>query len=179
LEAERKVRIIRKNLEASHTRQKSYHDKRRKPLQFEVGDHVYLKVSPTKGVQRFVIKGKLSPHYIGPYEITKACGLVVYKLKLPLKMSTIHNVFHVSQFKKCIWVLTEVLVEPEVEIEPELSYQEHPSKILDYKERSTHAKTIKMYKIQWSNHVGEEATWETEEYLSNNYLDFLPKKVGT
>jgi hypothetical protein len=118
LEAARKVKIIRKNLEAAQARQKSYHDKRRKPLQFEVGDHVYLKVSPTKGVQRFRIKGKLAPRYIGSYEITEACGPVAYKLKLPLKMSAIHNVFHVSQLKKCIRVPTEVLVEPEMEIEP-------------------------------------------------------------
>jgi hypothetical protein len=74
-EAERKVKLIRKNLEAAQARQKSYHD-RRKPLQFEVRDFVYLKVSPTKGVQRFGIKGKLAPHYIGPYEIIKACGPV-------------------------------------------------------------------------------------------------------
>jgi hypothetical protein len=95
-EAERKVKLIRKNLEAAQARQKSYHDKRRKPLQFEVGDFVYLKVSPTKGVQRFGIKGKLAPRYIGPYEIIEACGPVAYKLKLPSKMSAIHNVFHVS-----------------------------------------------------------------------------------
>jgi hypothetical protein len=101
-EAKRKVELIRKNLEAAHARQKSYHDKRRKPLQFEVGDFVYLKVSPTKGVQRFGIKGKLAPRYIGPYEIIEACGPVAYKLRLPPKMSAIHNVFHVSQPKKCI-----------------------------------------------------------------------------
>jgi hypothetical protein len=95
-EAERKVKLIRKNLEAAQARKKSYHDKRRKPLQFEVGDFVYLKVSPAKGVQRFGIKGKLAPRYIGPYEIIEACGPVAYKLKLPSKMSAIHSVFHVS-----------------------------------------------------------------------------------
>jgi hypothetical protein len=84
-EAERKLILIRKNLEAAQARQKSYHDKRRKPLQFEVGDFVYLKVSPTKGVQRFGIKGKLASRYIGPYEIIEACGPVAYKLKLPPK----------------------------------------------------------------------------------------------
>jgi hypothetical protein len=95
-EAERKVKLIRKNLEPAQARKKSYHDKRRKPLQFEVGDFLYLKVSPTKGVQRFGIKGKLAPRYIGPYEIIEACGPVAYKLELPPKMSAIHNVFHVS-----------------------------------------------------------------------------------
>jgi hypothetical protein len=134
---------------------------------------------PTKGVQRFGIKGKRAPRYIGPYEVTEASGPVAYKLKLPPKMSAIHNVFHVSQLKKCIRGPKKVLVEPEVEVEPDLSYQEHPSKILDCKEGSTCAKAIKMYKIQWSNHTEEEATWEAKDYLSKNYPDFLPKKVGT
>ena len=94
-------------------------------------------------------------------------------------MYVIHNVFHVFQLKKCIRLRTKVLLEPKVEIEPDLPYQEHPSKILDCKERSTRAKAIIMYKIQWSNHTKEEATWETEEYLSRNYPDFLTEEVGT
>jgi hypothetical protein len=179
LKAEDKARVIKKNLEAAQARQKSYHDKRRKPLQFEVGDHVYLKVSPTKGVQRFGIKGKLAPHYIGPYEIKGTCGPVAYKLKLPPHMSALHDVFHVSQLKKCVRLPTEVLSKPKLEIEPDLSYQEHPIKILDRKERSTRAKSIKMYKIQWSHHSEEEATWETEDFLRSHYPDFLPKEIGT
>jgi hypothetical protein len=179
LEAEDKVWVIKKNLEAAQARQKSYHDKRRKPLQFEVGDHVYLKVSPTKGVQRFGVKGKLAPRYIGPYEIKETCGPVAYQLKLPPHMSAIHDVFHVSQLKKCVRLATEVLSEPEVEIEPDLSYQEHPVKILDQRERSTRARSIKMYKIQWSNHSEEEATWETEDFLHSHYPDFLPQEIGT
>jgi hypothetical protein len=178
-EAERKVKIIRKNLEAAQARQKIFHDKRRKPLQFEVGDFVYLKLSPMKGVQRFGIKGKLAPHYIGPYEIIEACGPVAYKLMLPPKMSAIHHVFHVSQLKKCVRLPTEVITAPEMEIEPDLSYQEHPFKVLDCKERPTRARTIKMYKIQWSNHSKEEATWETEDFLRSNYPDCLPKELST
>jgi hypothetical protein len=109
-------------------------------------------------VQRFGIKHKLAPRYIRPYEIIEACGPMAYKLKLPPKMCVIHNVFHVSQLKKCVRLPTEVITEPDVEIEPDLSYQEHPSKVLDCKERSTHARSIRMYKIQWSNHSEEEAT---------------------
>jgi hypothetical protein len=102
LEVEDKVRVIKKNLEAAQARQKSYYDKRRKPLQFKMGDHVYLKVSPSKGVQRFGIKGKLAPRYIGPYEINETCGPVAYQLKLPPYMSAIHDVFHVFQLRKCV-----------------------------------------------------------------------------
>jgi hypothetical protein len=178
-EAKRKVKLIRKNLEAAQARQKSYHDKRITPLQFEVGDFVYLKVSPTKGMQRFGIKGKLAPRYIGPYESRETCGPVAYKLKLPPKMSAIHDVFHVSQPKKCVRLPSEIIAEPEMEIEPDLLYQEYSSKVLDCKERSTRAKSIKMYKIQWSNHSEEEATWETKEFLRSNFPDCLHEGTGT
>jgi hypothetical protein len=178
LEAEEKVRVIKKNLEAAQARQKSYHDKRRKPLHFEVGDHVYLKVSPTKGVQRFGIKGKLAPRYIVPYKIKETCGPVAYQLKLPPHMLAIHDVFHVSQLRKCVRLPTEVLPKPKLEIEPDLSYQEHPVKVLDQKERSTRARSIRMYKVQWSNDTEEEATWETEDFLRYRFPDFLLKGVG-
>jgi hypothetical protein len=143
-----------------------------------VGDHVYLKVSSTKGVQRFGIKVKLAPRYIGPSEIKETCGPVAYQLKLPPHMSAVHDVFHVSQLRKCVRLPTEVLSEPELEIEPDLSYQERPIKILVWKERSTRARSIQMYKIQWSNHSEEEATWETEDFLRSHFPDFLPKGVG-
>jgi hypothetical protein len=144
-----------------------------------VGDHVYLKVSRTKGVQRFGLKGKLAPRYIRPYEIIEICGPVAYQLKLPPHMSAVHDVFHVSQLRKCVRLPTEVLPEPELEIEPDLSYQEHPVKVLDQKERSTRARSIRMYKVQWSHHSVEEATWETEDFLRSRFPDFLPKGVGT
>jgi hypothetical protein len=144
-----------------------------------VGDHVYLKVSPTKGVQRFGIKGKLAPRYIGPYEIIETYGPVAYQLKLPPHMSAVHDVFHVSQLRKCVRLPTEVLLEPELEIEPDLSYQEHPVKVLAQKERSTRAGSIRMYKVQWSHLSVEEATWETEDFLCSRFPDFLPKGVGT
>jgi hypothetical protein len=81
--------------------------------------------------------------------------------------------------RRCVRLPTEVLPEPEIEIEPDLSYQEHPIKVLDQKERSTRAKSIKMYKVQWSHHSIEEATWETEGFLRSRFPDFLPKGVGT
>ena len=90
-------------------RQKSHFDKRRKPLQFEVGDHIYLRVSPTKGVQRFGEKGKLAPRYVGPYEIMEVYGPVAYRVRLPSQLSTIYDIFHISQLKKCVRVPTEII----------------------------------------------------------------------
>jgi hypothetical protein len=104
-------------------------------------------VSPTKGIQRFGIKGKLVPRYIGPYEIKEICGPVAYQLKLPPHLSAVRDVFHVSQLRKCVRLPTKVLLEPELEIKLDLSYQEHPVKVLDQKERSTRARSIKMYKV--------------------------------
>jgi hypothetical protein len=94
-------------------------------------------------------------------------------------MSAIHDVFHVSQLRKCVRLPTEVLPEPELEIELDLYYQEHPIKVLDQKERSTRARSIRMYKIQWSNHSEEEATWETEDFLGSRFPSFLPKEIDT
>jgi hypothetical protein len=135
VEAEDKVKIIQSNLKTAQSRQKSYADKRRKPLQFQIGDFVYLRVSPTKGVQRFGIKGKLAPRYVGPFEILNVCGPVAYKLHLPSQWAAIHDVFHISQLKKCVKVPTEIVETGALEIEPDLSYIEQPLQILDTKER--------------------------------------------
>jgi hypothetical protein len=165
VEAEDKVKVIQANLKAAQSRQKSYADQRRKPLQFQVGDFVYLRVSPTKGVQRFGIKGKLAPQYVGPFEMLEVCGPVAYRIHLPSQLTAIHDVFHISQLKKCIKVPTEIVEARAIEIEPDLSYTEQPIQILDTKERVTRRKKINMYKILWDHHIEEEATWETESYL--------------
>jgi hypothetical protein len=123
-EAENEVKLIQANLKAAQSRQKSYVDQRRKPLQFQVGNYIYLRVSPTKGVQRFGIKGKFAPRYIGPFEIIENCGPVAYRIHLPTQLAAIHDVFHISQLKKCIKVPTEVLESQTIEIEPDLSYAE-------------------------------------------------------
>ena len=106
-EAEQQVRTIHQHLEAAQARQKSYADKRRKLIEFSVGDHVYIKVSPMKGVQRFGVKRKLAPRYVGPYRILKKKGNVAYKVQLPVVLRAIFPVFHVSQLKKCLRVPEE------------------------------------------------------------------------
>ena len=108
-EAKEQVRLIQANLKIAQSRQKSYADKRSSPLVFEVGDHIYLKVSPWKGVQRFGIKRKLAPRYIGPYPIVERCSPVAYRLDLPANLSAIHNIFHVSQLKKCFRIPIEAI----------------------------------------------------------------------
>jgi hypothetical protein len=148
-------------------------------LQFEVGDHVYLRVSPTKGVQRFGLKGKLPPRNIGPFEILEICGPVAYRIRLPSRLAVVHDVFYISQLKKCVKVPEKIIEKQDLEVEPDLSYIEYPMKILDSKERSTRKEKVKMYKIQWEYHTEEEATWETEYCLRQNFPDFLRTNPGS
>jgi hypothetical protein len=152
---------------------------RRRPLQFQIGDFVYLRVSPTQGVQRFGVKGKLAPRYIGPFEILEICGPVAYRLQLPPQLTAIHNIFHVSQLRKCVKIPIEIIDSQAIEIDPDLTYTEHPIRILDTKERSTRRETIMMFKIQWNHHTEEEATWETESYLQHNFPDFFQANLQT
>ncbi|WVZ90875.1 hypothetical protein U9M48_037133, partial [Paspalum notatum var. saurae] len=160
-QAEEQVKFIHDNLKGAQSRQKSYSDKNRRPLVFEEDDHVYLRVSPMKGVHRFEVKGKLAPRYVGPFKITEQCGPVAYRLELSPHLAAVHDVFHVSQLKKCLRL-------PE-EIQTDLTYEEKPIKVFDQKQRSTRRKTINFYKVQWSNHSEEEATWEQEEFLRTKY----------
>jgi hypothetical protein len=134
-------------LKAAQNRQKTYADKRRRPLQFEVGDYVYLKVSPMKGVHRFGVCGKLSPCYVGPYKILAQRGPVAYHIQLLDILSAVHNVFHVSQLKKCLRVSNEAVEIEGLPLQPDLSYVEHPIKILDEKERVTRNNVVKFYKV--------------------------------
>ncbi|WVZ84879.1 hypothetical protein U9M48_031851 [Paspalum notatum var. saurae] len=126
----------------AQSRQKSYSDKRRRPLVFEEDDHVYLRVSPMKGVHRFGVKNKLAPRY------------------------------------KCIRVPEEVIDTSQIRIEPDLTYEEKPIKILDQKQRSTRRRNINFYKVQWSNHSEEETTWEQEEFLQTRYSGFIPSTTN-
>jgi hypothetical protein len=95
-EAEAKVCCIQDNLKAAKSHEEAYANKRRRPLEFEVGDHVYLSVSPMKGVKRFGVKGKLAPCYIGLFPILEKCGTVAYKMDLPPSLTGVHDIFHVS-----------------------------------------------------------------------------------
>jgi hypothetical protein len=172
-EMEEKVQQIIHNLKEAQVRQKSYADKRRQPLYFQVKDYVYLKVTPMKGVTRFGVKGKLAPRYIGLFPILEWCGPVAYRIQLPETLSAVHNVFHVSQLKKYLRVPDQTIKVVDVTLEPDLTYSEHPIRVLDQKDRVTRRKTLKFYKIQWSQHIEDEATWETQDFLEKNFPGFL------
>ncbi|WVZ89932.1 hypothetical protein U9M48_036277 [Paspalum notatum var. saurae] len=172
-QAKEQVKLIHSNLKRAQSRQKSYFDKRRRQLVFEVGDHVYLWVLQMKGIHRFGMKGKLAPRYIGPFKITEQCGPVAYRIELPPHLAAVHDAFHVSQLKKCLRVQGEVVDTSQIQIEPDLTYEEHPIKILDQKQRTTRRRTINFYKVQWSNHSEEESTWEQGEYMQTKYLGIL------
>ena len=119
-----KIQIIRDRLKIARDRQKSYADKRRRDLQFKVGDRVFLKVSPWKGVLRFGRRGKLRSKYIGPYEIIARVGIIAYRLDLPPELSKVHNVFHVSMLRKYISDPSHVLRDQPVELKDNLTYKE-------------------------------------------------------
>ncbi|KAK1641537.1 hypothetical protein QYE76_059342 [Lolium multiflorum] len=133
-EAEEKVHKIREYLKTAQPRQKSYTNKRRREMTFEIGDFVYLKVSPLKGMQRFQLKGKLAPRYVGPFKVLSR-GEVSYQLELPEEMAAVHDVFHISLLRKCLEVpeKTEVFKNIDhrsVDINPDLTYRKVPIRIL-------------------------------------------------
>jgi hypothetical protein len=142
-------------------------------LEFEVGDHVYLRVSPMMSVKRFRVKAKLAPHYIGPFPILEKCGTVAYKLDLQPSLARVHDIFHASQSKKCLKVHVNVVLPKVTPLKADLSYLEHPIKVLDQKGHVTWHKTIKFLKIQWNNHTEEEAAWKSEDFFCSYHLDFV------
>ena len=152
-----------------HSRQKSYADKRRRPLEFSVGDSVFLKVAPMKGVMRFGKKGKLSPRYIGPFEIIERIGKVAYRLALPPELASVHSVFHVAMLRKYILDPSHVLQHEPIQVHEDLSYEEQPVQILAREERKLRSRSIPMVKVQWKNHNVAEATWEVEEEIRQKY----------
>ena len=164
-----KVDVIRARLKAAQDRKKSYADKSRKDLEFEVEDRVFLKLSHWKGVVRFGKRGKLTPRYIGPFEIVDRIGPMAYRLDLPEELARVHNVFHISMLRKYISDPSHVLEAPEIELRDDLSYEELPVQILDREEKELRNKTISLVKVIWRNHLVEEATWEREDQMRSQY----------
>ncbi|XP_043725651.1 uncharacterized protein LOC122672221 [Telopea speciosissima] len=170
-----KVDLIRERIKATQSRQKGYVDQRQRDLEFLIGDKVFLKVSPTKGMMRFYKKGKLSPRYIGPYEILVKIGPVAYRLALPPSLDGVHDVFHVSMLWKYVHDPSHVLSQEPPELAADMSYKEQPEKILDSKVVNLHNRPIHYVKVKWCNRKEEEASWEAEVKMRAEYpsLGFL------
>ena len=142
-----KVNLIKSRLLTAQSRQKSYADRRRRPLEFSVGDYIFLKVSPRKGISRFGVRGKLAPRYIGPFKILEKIGEVAYRLALPVQLAGVHNVFHVSMLRRYEPDVSHVLNWKELELQADASYDKSPSQIVDSKEQVLRGKTIRLVKV--------------------------------
>ncbi|GJU55576.1 putative reverse transcriptase domain-containing protein [Tanacetum coccineum] len=168
-ETTEKIVQIKNRLLTARSRQKSYADVRRKPMEFQVGDMVLLKVSPWKGVIRFGKRGKLSPRYIGPFKIIERIGPVAYKLELPDKLRGIHNTFHVSNLKKCLADENLVIPLEEIQLDDKLHFIEEPVEIMDREVKQLKQSRIPIVKVRWNSRRGPEYTWEREDFFKRNY----------
>ncbi|GMI79877.1 hypothetical protein HRI_001657000 [Hibiscus trionum] len=169
-----KVKLICERLKAASDRQKSYADLKRKEIEFAVGERVFLKVSPWRKVMRFGRKGKLSPRFIGPYEVVERVGPVAYRLRLPPEFERIHDVFHVSMLRRYRSDPSHVMPVEEIELNSDLSYDEESVRILDLKSKFLRGKTIEIVKVLWRHRGVEEATWEIKADMLKTFLHLFP-----
>jgi hypothetical protein len=168
-ETTEKIIQIKQRLQAARDRQKSYADLKRKPMDFQVGDRVLLKVSPWKGMIRFGKRGKLNPRYIGPFNILERIGPVAYKLELPEELSRIHDTFHVSNLKKCLSDESLIIPLKEIRLDEKLNYTEEPIEIMDREVKQLKHNRIPIIKVRWDSERGPEYTWEREDQIRAKY----------
>ncbi|KAD1410638.1 hypothetical protein E3N88_42868 [Mikania micrantha] len=164
-----KIALIQERIKAARDRQKSYADNRRRPLEFQVGDRVMLKVSPWKGIFRFGKRGKLSPRFVGPFKILERIGSVAYRLELPLELSNIHDVFHVSNLKKCLNDESLIVPLEELQIDDKLQFTEEPVEVMDREVKVLKRSRIPIVKVRWNSQRGPEYTWEREDQMKAKY----------
>ncbi|GKC28142.1 putative reverse transcriptase domain-containing protein [Tanacetum coccineum] len=172
-----KVVLIKEKLKAARDRQKSYADNRRKPLGFEVGDRVMLKVSPWKGVIYFGKKGKFAPRYVGPFEILERIGLVAYRLRLPEELSGVHDTFHLSNLKKCLANASLHVPLDDIKVDKTLRFVEEPVEIMDREVKSLKRSKIALVKVRWNSKRGPEFTWEREDYMKSKYHQLFVDRI--
>ncbi|GJX07591.1 hypothetical protein Tco_0195523 [Tanacetum coccineum] len=160
-----KVVLVKDKPKAVRDRQKSYIDYRRKPLEFEVGDRVLLKVMPWKGVVRIGKKGKLAPRYVGPIEIVERIGLVAYRLSLPKELNSVHDTFRVSNLKKCLADANLHVPLDEIKVDKTLHFVREPVEIMDREIKKLKCRRIALVKVKWNSKRGPEFTWEHEDQM--------------
>ncbi|GKB06244.1 putative reverse transcriptase domain-containing protein, partial [Tanacetum coccineum] len=174
-ETTEKIIQIKQRMQAARDRQKSYADLKRKPMEFQVGDKVMLKVSPWKGVVRFGKRGKLNPRYVGPFKVIERVGEVAYKLELPEELSRVHNTFHVSNLKKCH--ADEPLAVPldGLHLDDKLHFVEEPLEIVGREVKRLKRSRIPLVKVRWNSKRGPEFTWEREDQFKKKYPHLFTK----
>ncbi|GJU08932.1 putative reverse transcriptase domain-containing protein [Tanacetum coccineum] len=176
-ETTEKVIQIKQRMQAARDRQKSYADLKRKPMEFQVGDRVMLKVSPWKGVVRFGKRGKLNPRYVGPFKVLEKVGSVAYKLELPQELSRVHNTFHVSNLKKCYSDEPLAVLLEGLHIDDKLRFVEEPVEIMDREVKWLKQSRILIVNVRWNLKRGPELTWEREEKFQKKYTRLFTKPV--
>ncbi|GJR34508.1 putative reverse transcriptase domain-containing protein [Tanacetum coccineum] len=178
-ETTEKIIQIKQRMQAARDRQKSYADLKRKPMEFQVGDKVMLKVSPWKGVVRFGKRGKLNPRYVGPFKVIERVGEVAYKLELPEELSRVHNTFHVSNLKKCH--ADEPLAVPldGLHLDDKLHFVEEPLELVGREVKRLKRSRIPLVKVRWNSRRGPEFTWEREDQFKKKYPHLFTKTASS
>ncbi|GJY83438.1 putative reverse transcriptase domain-containing protein [Tanacetum coccineum] len=172
-----KVVVIRDRFKAARDRQKSYADNRRKPLEFQVGDHVMLKVSLSKGVVRFGKKGKLAPRFVGPFEILERIGPVAYRLRLPEELSSVQCTLHVSNLKKCLADANLHVPLVEIKVDKTLRFVEEPLEIMNREVKTLKRSKIPIVKVRWNSKRGPEFTCEREDHMKAKYPQLFENAI--
>ncbi|GJR52894.1 putative nucleotidyltransferase, ribonuclease H [Tanacetum coccineum] len=178
-ETTEKIVLIKQRMQAAQDRQKNYADRKRKPMEFEIGDRVMLKVSPWKGVVRFGKRGKLNPRYVGPFKVLAKVGKVAYKLELPQELSRVHHTFHVSNLKKCH--SDEPLAMPleGVHVDDTLQFVEEPVEIMEREIKRLKRSRIPLVKVRWNSRRGPEFTWEREDSFKQKYPHLFTNRTSS
>ncbi|GKE59815.1 putative reverse transcriptase domain-containing protein [Tanacetum coccineum] len=158
-------------------RQKSYADLKQKPIEFEVGDRVMLKVSPWKGVVRFGKQGKLNPRYVGPFKVLAKVGKVSYRLELPQELSRIHHTFHVSNLKKCYADEPLVMLLEGIHVDDKLQFVEEPVEIKEQEIKRLKRSRIPLVKVRWNSRRGPEFTWERKDSFKQKYPQLFTNRA--